>query len=132
MTKFLRNSAYKVSLKKTLDGWEKFRLIKLTCIALCRFTPFWLRLSPFPRIFSRIWLIIGWKVCILGLLSANCSYLLKPCFNYVFQVSILYISRKVMEGNNKLKSSKWKFLRKNKKSQIWTKKAIFEYFRLKF
>ena len=33
-----------------------------------------------------------------------------------------------MEGNDKLKSSEWK----NKKSQIWTKKAFFEYFRLKF
>ena len=125
MTKFLRNSTYKVSLKKTLGGWEKFRVIKLTCIALCRFTPFWLRLSPFPRIFSRIWLIIGWKVCILGLLSANCSYLLKPCFNYVFQVSILYISRKVMGGNNKLKSSKWKFLRKNKKISNLDQKSHF-------
>ena len=37
-----------------------------------------------------------------------------------------------MEGNDKLKSSEGKFLRKNKKSQIWTKKALFEYFRLKF
>ena len=27
---------------------------------------------------------------------------------------------------------KWKILRKNKKSQIWTKKALFEYFRFKF
>ena len=37
-----------------------------------------------------------------------------------------------MEGNDKLKSSIEKFLCKNKKSQIWTKKALFEYFRLKF
>ena len=37
-----------------------------------------------------------------------------------------------MEGNDKLKSSTGKFLRKNKKFQIWTKKALFEYFRLKF
>ena len=37
-----------------------------------------------------------------------------------------------MEGNDKLKSSKWKILEKNKESQIWTKKALFEYFRLKF
>ena len=29
MTKFLHNSAYKVSLKKTLSGWEKFRLMKI-------------------------------------------------------------------------------------------------------
>ena len=86
----------------------------------------------FQGFFSRIWLIIGWQVCILGLLSAKCSYLLKPCFNYIFQVSILSISRKVMEGNDKLKSSKWEALRKNKKSQIWNKKALFEYFRFKF
>ena len=37
-----------------------------------------------------------------------------------------------MQGSDELKSSKWKILRKNKKSQIWTKKALFEYFRLKF
>ena len=60
----------------------------------------------FQGFFPRIWLIIGWQVCILGVLSAKCSYLLKPCFNYIFQVSILSTSRKVMEGNDKLKSSK--------------------------
>ena len=37
-----------------------------------------------------------------------------------------------MEGNDKLKSSKWKVLRRNKKSQIWNKNALFEYFRFKF
>ena len=37
-----------------------------------------------------------------------------------------------MEGNDKLKSSKWKVLCKNKKSWILTKKALIEYFRLKF
>ena len=37
-----------------------------------------------------------------------------------------------MEGNDKLKSSKWKVLHKNKKSQIWTKNVFFECFRLKF
>ena len=37
-----------------------------------------------------------------------------------------------MEGNDKLKSSKWKVLHKNKKSQVWTKKDLFEFFRLKF
>ena len=78
----------------------------------------------FQGFFSRIWLIIGWQVCILGLLFAKCSYLLKPCFNYTFQVSILSISRKVMEGNDKLKSSTWKFLRRNKKSQIWDQKCL--------
>ena len=29
MTKFLRNSTYEVSLKKSLGGWEKFRLMKI-------------------------------------------------------------------------------------------------------
>ena len=86
----------------------------------------------FQGFFPKIWLIIGWQVCILGVLSAKCSYLLKPCFNYIFQVSILSTSRKVMEGNDKLKSSKWKVLHKNKKSQVWTKKDLFEFFRLKF
>ena len=81
----------------------------------------------FQGAFSRIWLIIGWQVCILGLLSAKCSYLLKIYFNYIFQVSILSMSRKVMEGNVKLKSSKWNVLRRNKKSQIWTKKTLSEY-----
>ena len=37
-----------------------------------------------------------------------------------------------MEGNDKLKSWKWKVLHKNKKSQAWIKKALFECFRLKF
>ena len=117
-------------------GEGSFVLWKLIYIALCKLIPFWLRFSPFWvnifKDFSRIWLIIGWQVCILGLLSAKCSYLLKPCFNYIFQVSILSISRKVMEGNDKLKSSKWKVLCKNKKSWILTKKALIEYFRLKF
>ena len=37
-----------------------------------------------------------------------------------------------MEGNDKLKSSKWKVLRKNKKPKLSTKEALLEYFRLKF
>ena len=78
----------------------------------------------FQGFFSRIWLIFGWQVCILGFLFAKCSYLFKPCFSYIFQVPVLSISRKVMEGNDKLKSSKWKILEKNKESQIWTKKPF--------
>ena len=126
MTKFLRNSTYKVSLKKTLGGWKKFRLMTVLTPSLPILGPL------FQGFFSRIWLINGWQVYILGLLSAKCFYLLKHCFNYIFQVSISYISTKVMEGNDKLKSTKWKVLHKNKRSQIWTKKALFEYFRLKF
>ena len=118
-------------------GEGSFALWKLSYIALCKFIPFWLRFSPIwvnfvKDFFSRIWLTFGWQVCILGLLSAKCSYLLKPCFNYIFQVSILSISRKIMEGNDKLKSSKWKVLRRNQKSQIWNKHALSEYFRFKF
>ena len=37
-----------------------------------------------------------------------------------------------MEGNDKLKSSKWKVLRKNKKPKLSTKEVLLEYFRLKF
>ena len=37
-----------------------------------------------------------------------------------------------MERNYKLKSSKWKVLRKNKKPKLSTKEALLEYFRLKF
>ena len=37
-----------------------------------------------------------------------------------------------MEGNDKMKSSKWKLLRRNQKSQIWNENALFEYFRFKF
>ena len=126
MTKFLRNSTYKISLKKTLGGWKKFRLMTVLTPSLPILGPL------FQGFFSRIWLINGWQVYILGLLSAKCFSLLKHCFNYIFQVSISYISRKVMEGNDKLKSTKWKVLHKNKRSQIWTKKALLEYFRLKF
>ena len=126
MTKFLRNSTYKVSLKKTLGGWKKFRLMTVLTPSLPILGPL------FQGFFSRIWLINGWQVYILGLLSAKCFYLLKHCFNYIFQVSISYISRKVMKGNDKLKSAKWKVLHKNKRSQIWTKKTLLEYFRLKF
>ena len=126
MTEFLRNSTNKVSLKKALGGWKKFRLMTVLTPSLPILGPL------FQEFFSRIWLINGWQVYILGLLSAKCFYLLKHCFNYIFQVSISYISRKVMERNNKLKSTKWKVLHKKKRSQIWTKKALFEYFRLKF
>ena len=62
--------------------------------------------SPhFGAIFSRAYsfgLLFGWQVCILGWVSDKCSYLLKPCCNYVFQVSMLPISTKVMEENDNL------------------------------
>ena len=113
----------------------------MTYIALCKFIPFWLRFSSFWGNFFKdffkdlayYWLAgLYYYLYYYLLLSAKCFYLLKPCFNYIFQVSILSISRKVMEGNDKLKSWKWKVLHKNKKSQAWIKKALFEYFRLKF
>ena len=75
MTTFLGNSSYKVSLKKTLGGWEKFCL---TYIAWYKFSLFWLRFSPFWGNFFRdllICLIIVWQFCILGWVSDKYSYL---------------------------------------------------------
>ena len=86
-------------------GDRTFVLWKLAYIALCKFSPFWLRFSPFCGDFFKdllVWLIIGWQVCILGSVSDKYSYLLKPCCNYIFQVSFLSISTKVTEGNGNL------------------------------
>ena len=86
-------------------GERRFVLWKLTYIALCKSSLFWLRFSPFWANFFKdllIWLIIVWQVCILGWVSDKYSYLLKPCCNYIFQVSILSISTKVMGGNDNL------------------------------
>ena len=69
MSKFLGNSKFKVSLKKSLGGYKKFFLWKLTYIALCKFSRFWLRFSSFWGNFFKvlfICLIIGWQFCILG------------------------------------------------------------------
>ena len=110
MTKFLGNSAYKVSLKMAWVGERSFVLWKLIYIALCKFFPFWLCSSPFWLIFFKnlpIWLIIGWQVSILDWVSDKHSYLLKPCCHYIFQFSILSISTKVMEGNG----NHWTFLK---------------------
>ena len=110
MTMFLGNSAYKVSLKRPWVGERSFVLWKLTYIALCKFSPFWLRFSPFWGNFFKdllVWLIIGWQVCIIGWESDKYSFLLKPCCNYIFQVSILSMSTKVMERNGNL----WTFLK---------------------
>ena len=88
-------------------GERSFVLWKLTYIALCKFFLFWLRFSPFGgNVFKDfpIWLIIGWQVCILDWVSDKYSYLLKPCSNYIFPVSILPISTKVMEGNDNLRT----------------------------
>ena len=89
-------------------GERSFVLWKLTYIALCKSSLFWLRFSPFWANFFKdllIWLIIVWQVCILGWVSDKYSYLLKPCCNYIFQVSILSISMKVMKGNDNLWTS---------------------------
>ena len=75
----------------------------MTCIALCKLSPFWLCFSPFwGNLFKDllIWLIIGWQVCILDRVSDKYLYLLKLCCNYIFQVSILSTSTKVMKGND--------------------------------
>ena len=93
MTKFWGNSKYKVSLKKTWVVKRSFFLWKLTYIALCKFSQIWLRFSLFWGNFFKnllIWLIIGWHVCILGWVYDKYSYLLKPCSNFIFQVSIIF------------------------------------------
>ena len=89
ITKFLGNSKYNVSLKKSLS----FFLWKLTYISLCKLSRFWLQFSPFWRNSFKdilIWPIIGWQVCILGWVSDKLSYLLKSCCNYIFRVSIIF------------------------------------------
>ena len=83
-------------LKRLCASEKSFFLWKLTCIALCKFSSFWLRFSPFWSNFFKdlvICLMIGWQICILGWVSDKYSYLLKPCCNYVFQVSILLYQR---------------------------------------
>ena len=98
MTKFLGSSAYNVSLKKTLGWWEKFFVLwKLTYIALCKFSPHWLRFFPFWGNFFKdllVWLIIVWQVSILGWVSEKYSYFLKTCCSYIFQISILLYQRR--------------------------------------
>ena len=82
-----------VSLKRPWVGKRCFFLSKLTYIALCKFSWFWLRFSPFwGNVFKDllIWFIIGWQVCILGWVSDKYSYLLKPCCNYICKVSIIF------------------------------------------
>ena len=82
MTKFLANSKYKVSLKKTLGGWEKFFLWKLTYIALCKFSRFWLRFYSFWGNFFKdllISLIIGWQV----VFQAECRTNILIYWNFV-------------------------------------------------
>ena len=51
MTKFLRNSAYKISLKKTLGGWEKFRLLKIDIYSFMHIYPVW---TPFLPILGQV------------------------------------------------------------------------------
>ena len=54
MTKFLRNSAYKVSLKRPWVDERIFVLWKLTYIALSKFILFWLCFFPFWDNFFKV------------------------------------------------------------------------------
>ena len=109
MTKFLGNSKYNVSLKKTLGGcekfkktlrrWEKFFLMKIDIYIYIYIYGFmWILpvLTPFFPILGQFFqepphLACYWLAgCILGLVSDKYSYLLKPCCNYIFQVSIIF------------------------------------------
>ena len=108
MTKFLDNSTY-INIFQHISTIQHIVSLKFTYIALCKFSPFWLRFSPFWGNFLKdlfIWLITGWQVCILGRESDKYSYLLKPCKLYFLSFN-LYISTKVMEGNDNL----WTFLK---------------------
>ena len=100
----------KFHLKRSWVGERRFVLWKLAFIALCKFSPFWLRFSSFWDNFFKyllIWLITSWQAGILGWVSDKYLYLLKPCCNYIFQVPILSISMKVRERNYDL----WAFLK---------------------
>ena len=87
MTKFLGDSKYKVSLKKTLGGWKN-----LMKIDKCSFM--WILVSPyFGAIFwsiSSFGLLLTYYCNILGWVSESYSDLLKPCCNFIFQVSIIF------------------------------------------
>ena len=64
-------------LKRPLVGKRNFFFWKLTYIALCKFSRFWLCFSPFWHNFFKdllIWLIIGWQIGILGWVSYKYSY----------------------------------------------------------
>ena len=83
----------KFHFKRPWVSERSFFLWKLTYIALCKFSWFWLRFSPFWGNFFidlLIWFNIGWQVCILGWISDKYSYLLKSSCNYFFQVSIIF------------------------------------------
>ena len=124
-------------LKRPWVGERSFVLWKLTYVALCKFIPFWLHFSPFWSNFFKDF-FQGFGLLLVGrpVFKVSCLSNVPIYWNLVlimfFQVSILSISRKVMERNYKLKSSKWKVLRKNKKPKLSTKEALLEYFRLKF
>ena len=96
MTKFLGNSTY-FNIFQHISTIKHIVSLKLTYINLCKFSPFWFRFSPFWGNFFKnlfIWLIIGWQVCILGWEYDKYSYLLKPCCNYIFRVSIYTYQRR--------------------------------------
>ena len=129
MTKFLRNSAYKVSLKRPWVDERIFVLWKLTYIALSKFILFWLCFFPFWDNFFKVF-FQGFGLLLVGRSVFWAYYLPNVLISWnlvliIFTKFQWYISRKVMEGNGKLKNSKWKPLCKNKKSQIWTKRSPF-------
>ena len=113
-------------------GKRSYFVWKLTYIALCRFSRFWLRSSLFWGNFFKdllIWLIIVWQVCILGgWISEKYSYLLKPCC-YIFQVPIIFghflkVITFALETSGKIQfwfiQERWiYFLVKNRNSEIF-------------
>ena len=61
MTKFLDNSTY-INIFQHISTIQHIVSLKFTYIALCKFSPFWLRFSPFWGNFFKdlfIWLITG-------------------------------------------------------------------------
>ena len=107
-TKIFGNSAHKISLKKNLGEWEKFCLMKIDSYSFMQILPV---LTPplliFGAIFSRtssFGLILVGR-CVFKAINSTIQIFLfieTLYYNYIFQVSILHISTKVMEGNDNL------------------------------
>ena len=106
--KIFGNSTHKISLKKNLGGWEKFCLMKIDIYIFMQILPV---LTPPPPIFGAIFS----RISSFGLLLVGRSvfktinstiqiflFIETLNYNYIFQVSILSISTKVMKGNDNL------------------------------